>query len=268
MGFPPRWLRMLSTLHMNTRARFVVNHELSSWRDLKGGIRQGCPTAPYLFICVLEALHWAIERHADWTGVEVPSLDHRLRSDRYVDDTALYVANDAEQQVAELPNFSKSVALNRHPQVPEVETQICFLREGEPTRYLGVQVGLNVDEATRWAIYYGQLATRLAMATKIRRKFLNERDWLAQSLFQNSRTYCATTGPVEAQWTKSRDSSTALCGAVESTEADERVYGRLVYTNGVTPSKERSPPLTPTLSLPRDRDGRRQWFDSPETNKR
>ncbi|DAZ93845.1 TPA: hypothetical protein N0F65_002176, partial [Lagenidium giganteum] len=64
------------------------------------------------------------------------------------------------------PNFTKSVALKLHPSATTEFQRIAFRLPTEPTRYLGIQVGLRVEESAKWDIYLHQLVTRLALASR------------------------------------------------------------------------------------------------------
>ncbi|CAI5940392.1 unnamed protein product [Closterium sp. NIES-65] len=56
MGFPERFVGWVEGLHRETKTRLLVNGWLGEAVDVKSGVRQGCPLAPYLFLCAVEPL--------------------------------------------------------------------------------------------------------------------------------------------------------------------------------------------------------------------
>ncbi|CAI5482211.1 unnamed protein product [Closterium sp. Yama58-4] len=62
MGFPERFVGWVEGLHKDTRTRLLINGWLGDAVDVKSGVRQGCPLAPYLFLCAVEPLAQEAER--------------------------------------------------------------------------------------------------------------------------------------------------------------------------------------------------------------
>ncbi|CAI5468614.1 unnamed protein product [Closterium sp. Yama58-4] len=56
LGFPPRFVRWIEALHSDVHTRLCVNGWVGEKIEMKKGVRQGCPLAPYLFLCAVEPL--------------------------------------------------------------------------------------------------------------------------------------------------------------------------------------------------------------------
>ncbi|KAF1318320.1 reverse transcriptase, partial [Globisporangium splendens] len=137
LGFPEVSVRLVISLHANTRSHFQVNGFLSTHIKVACGIRQGCPSAPHLFILALELLYKKVEADPELNGVQV--TDHSetgtVKVCGYADDTTIYVqtANDIPRVLAILDGFGaasglkvnvhkKRVFLNANLQLARVKT--------------------------------------------------------------------------------------------------------------------------------------------------
>ena len=77
MNFPQAILDLISLLYTDAEALVVINDELGKQFRTHGGVRQGCPLSPYLFIIVLELM--AIEMRDDETIKGVKIAAARIR---------------------------------------------------------------------------------------------------------------------------------------------------------------------------------------------
>ena len=77
MNFPQTIIDLISLLYTDAEAIVVINDELGQRFSTHGGVRQGCPLSPYLFIIVLELM--ALEMKDDETieGVKIAAARTR-----------------------------------------------------------------------------------------------------------------------------------------------------------------------------------------------
>ncbi|CAI5976625.1 unnamed protein product [Closterium sp. NIES-65] len=62
MGFPEEFVGWTKGLHTQAGTQLLINGWLGDRVDMERGVRQGCPLAPYLFICAAEPLSQEIKR--------------------------------------------------------------------------------------------------------------------------------------------------------------------------------------------------------------
>ena len=88
MNFGEDMLNMIETMYEDVEARVEVNGEMSDVMKTGGGVRQGCPLSPYLFICVLELLAISIRQNEGIVGTRTGVS---TKFSLFADDSALYV---------------------------------------------------------------------------------------------------------------------------------------------------------------------------------
>ena len=143
LGVAGPFLAVVRLLLSGTRARAVVNGALSAFQPFTAGVRQGCPLAPLLYLCVGEALHrWLASRDV---GVQ---LGGRLwTAFQYADDTEVLLAG--EQQAAAFVSAMDVFAAASGQRLHLGKTRVLrvgYPRRGSPPVTLG---GLTVvREAT------------------------------------------------------------------------------------------------------------------------
>ena len=149
--------------------RIVVNGRLSPLVTLKCGVAQGDPLSCLLYILCDESKHIMLRAHAELNGIPLPARHGRgsrsAVSSGFADDTAVYMTTMHEMGIVQSildafclisgqkVNWGKCMALALGPastERPPGGTPFEFLREGEPERYLGAQVGSKLDLAFMW----------------------------------------------------------------------------------------------------------------------
>ncbi|CAI7875973.1 unnamed protein product [Closterium sp. NIES-54] len=100
MGFPTRFIGWVKGLHQNTRTNLIVNGWLGKAVEVISGVRQGCPLAPYLFLCAVEPLAQKVEKRK--IGITLTScVGQRLCYVSYADDTTLLLQGKRQITKAE-----------------------------------------------------------------------------------------------------------------------------------------------------------------------
>ncbi|CAI5471443.1 unnamed protein product [Closterium sp. Yama58-4] len=116
LGLPTSFIHWVRLMHSNTCTRISVNNMLGPTFPVRTGVRQGCPLAPLLFVCVMEIFH-------RYTSLFLPgfALSHAQRRLMacYADDVTLFLTSDTELGLAvvllgvfgsvsgEIPNWRK-----------------------------------------------------------------------------------------------------------------------------------------------------------------
>ncbi|CAI5473992.1 unnamed protein product [Closterium sp. Yama58-4] len=109
MGFPERYVGWIEGLHENTTTKLLVNGWLGDGLNEASGVRQGCPLAPYLFLCAVEPLAQEVEKEKLGHSKEGQQLGYL----GYADDTTLILQGKEQIVKAEeiLDKFEKVAGL-------------------------------------------------------------------------------------------------------------------------------------------------------------
>ncbi|CAI5477431.1 unnamed protein product [Closterium sp. Yama58-4] len=136
MGFPERFVGWVKGLHEGTTTKLLINGWLGEGVDVVSGVRQGCPLAPYLFLCAVEPLALEVERRE--LGLEKDG--HRLGYLGYADDTTLVLQGEAQISQAE-------EILDRFERVSGLATN----KEKSVVLPLGANIGATGGGSFKWA---------------------------------------------------------------------------------------------------------------------
>ncbi|CAI5469664.1 unnamed protein product [Closterium sp. Yama58-4] len=161
-GFPPRFVRWIEALHSDVHTRLCVNGWVGEEIEMKKGVRQGCPLAPYLFLCAVEPLSRLAEERG--LGIGEGSCD-RLSYVGYADDTTLLLEGEQQlknagvllQEYAEVSglkvNMGKSAVLpigrNVGQQAPG-DMEYKWVGANEVERLLGVWISPGGEVEATW----------------------------------------------------------------------------------------------------------------------
>ncbi|CAI5462501.1 unnamed protein product [Closterium sp. Yama58-4] len=99
MGFSEKFTRWVKGLHDGAATRVLLNGWIGERVEMDKGVRQGCPLAPYLFLCAVEPLCQEIERRK--LGVRKRGVKGSLDYIGYADDTTLVLKGKEQVVVAE-----------------------------------------------------------------------------------------------------------------------------------------------------------------------
>ncbi|CAI5929535.1 unnamed protein product [Closterium sp. NIES-65] len=162
MGFPEEYVNWTKGLHDQSGTQLLINGWLGERVGMERGVRQGCPLAPYLFICAAEPLSQEIKRRR--LGVWKRGIGD-VAYLGYADDTTV-VLNRKEQvgracelleEFGELSglkvNKDKTVVvpLGKNQDVPPpADAPYPWAGKNEPQRLLGVWITPGGDPTPSW----------------------------------------------------------------------------------------------------------------------
>jgi hypothetical protein len=95
MGLPELFIRMVRMLFQDASAVVSLNGEITASFEIRRGVRQGCPLAPYLFLLIGEILHLAT-----CIAIQAGELYGILLPDRQTQQTLLQYADDTTYSLA------------------------------------------------------------------------------------------------------------------------------------------------------------------------
>ena len=90
LNIPEKIIRVLESFYVEPKFRIKDRQGYSTYRRQNAGIRQGCPLAPYLFICLMTVIFMDIHTELDHkiTGKSI-EICNNLWELLYADDTVL-----------------------------------------------------------------------------------------------------------------------------------------------------------------------------------
>lgn len=158
LGFADQWIALIMKCISTVSYQVILNGQLLEPIVPSGGLRQGCPLSPYLFLVVTEGLTALIHREENegrCSGCRIvpacPSITHTLfaddcllfmkitnRSTEYTRDTLAQYEQESGQHI----NIQKSSAFFSPNTTLQARQKVCTilgLRESyNPPRYLGI----------------------------------------------------------------------------------------------------------------------------------
>ncbi|CAI5484179.1 unnamed protein product [Closterium sp. Yama58-4] len=163
MGFPEKFVRWVRGLHDGAPTRMLLNGWVGERVAMDKGVRQGCPLAPYLFLCAVEPLCQEIGRRN--LGVRKRGVKGELAYIGYADDTTLVLkgkeqvatASKLLDDFAELSglrvNSSKTTLMplgkNRRRLLP-IESPFTWVDKDKSERLLGIWITSGGSPGLAW----------------------------------------------------------------------------------------------------------------------
>ena len=97
-------------LYTKIKAKIMVNGYFSVVIEILRSVRQGCPIAPLLYICVIESLLVSIRNNSNIQGIPSPSSNDIFLNSDFADDTNFFVRNieSAKVIIEEFEKFGKA----------------------------------------------------------------------------------------------------------------------------------------------------------------
>jgi hypothetical protein len=180
-GYPPRFIELVRKLHEKTRARFLVNGELSEEFDIISGIRQGCPLAPLLFLIAAETLKYALAAAPAIEGISLRG-DHGTHIhtlSAFVDDSAVFLRDCAmiNQLEEVLRRFGDVSGLRAQPHKSHAIVldasygdltlgSFPIVKRGATVPYLGVEIGMADLDSVNWERRLQKIEKRLGATSQ------------------------------------------------------------------------------------------------------
>ncbi|CAI6004293.1 unnamed protein product [Closterium sp. NIES-65] len=112
IGLPSSFIKWVKIMHSGTITRISVNNLCGPPIPVQTGVKQGCPLAPLLFLCVIEVFH----RYSSCflPGFPISRTQKRLLA-CYADDVKIFLNSDEELRVAAHALLSFASVSGEHP---------------------------------------------------------------------------------------------------------------------------------------------------------
>lgn len=111
MNLGEEFISWVKILYNNVNSRIKVNGFLSEPLEQNGGVRQGCPLSPLLYVLFIEPLVEMLRNEKQIEGVHIPGgWGEKVKVAQYADDTTVFLSTDRglEKTVAILENYCKA----------------------------------------------------------------------------------------------------------------------------------------------------------------
>ena len=92
-GFGPNFQKWIKILYKDIKSKIIVNGFLSQPININRSVRQGCPIAPLLYVCVIETLLINIRNNNLITGLNSPCCNGKLLDSAFADETNFFIKN-------------------------------------------------------------------------------------------------------------------------------------------------------------------------------
>ncbi|KAJ0601850.1 putative RNA-directed DNA polymerase [Helianthus annuus] len=182
MGFPNKWVDWVMATVTTAKASVLVNGSPTQEFVCHRGLRQGDPLSPFLFVIAMEALSGVIKKAVSsglFHGIQCTSQGPVLSHFLYADD-AIFLGEWTELNARNINrvmrcfylasglkvNLGKSSVYGVGANEEEVNTMAGILRcrRGSfPFKYLGLQVGANMNLARNWRPVVDTFKSRLSV---------------------------------------------------------------------------------------------------------
>ncbi len=148
-GFGDLFIKTVKTLYAHGNSSIKLKYGTSPRFDLQGGIHQGCPISPYLFILTTQLLANHI-KNSNLQGISV--MGREIIITHLADDTTLFLKNSDQIPLAlntiKLFSNASGLLLNVHkcelmPVKQLSVSSICNVQVKETITYLGIVISKN-----------------------------------------------------------------------------------------------------------------------------
>ena len=120
MNYGENILKLIKLLYTGSQATIITNEMKGENFKTKGGVKQGCPLSPYLFIIALELMAIEIRKEKAIKGIELAnrnehlnSVSNKNRQPDNINDRISLIADDSSTIITDINQISV-VRENRH----------------------------------------------------------------------------------------------------------------------------------------------------------
>ena len=167
MNYGDYFLNLVRILYTDAAAVVMVNGEMADSFMTGGGVRQGCPLSPYLFIAVLELMAIALREDENYDGITEPDSNETDKVSLFADDSSMFILKTTQILATRktIHKFEKATGARLHDGKTkimklgqtrqenktreEIGTEFEIMLDDEIERYLGEMIGNSVKDTDR-----------------------------------------------------------------------------------------------------------------------
>ncbi|KAK1422577.1 hypothetical protein QVD17_17860 [Tagetes erecta] len=182
MNFPKRWRSWVMGILKSSKASVLINGSPTKEFYYSRGVRQGDPLSPFIFLVVMEAFNWVMNKASSiglFRGIQLPNNGPKLSHFLFADDVIIlgewsksnfmnlirilrcfHLASGLEV------NSNKSSLLGINIQTNLVESLASCVHckvSSLPFSYLGIPVGANMNKIKNWDPVIDSFKSRLSL---------------------------------------------------------------------------------------------------------
>lgn len=207
MGFSSKWCDWIKGICVSSRAAVLVNGSPTFEFQCEKGLRQGDPLSPFLFLIVMEALSWILDKARDvgvFKGIRLANNEMDMSHLLYADD-ALIMGEWSYDNIKNIARILRifylcsGLRINLHKSNiygvcttdGELDNMLEYLgckRGSFPFTYLGIQVGAKMTRVKSWDPVVDTIRNRLA-SWKVRHLSIGGRVTLLKSVLESLPVY-------------------------------------------------------------------------------
>ncbi|GJS26592.1 putative RNA-directed DNA polymerase, eukaryota, reverse transcriptase zinc-binding domain protein [Tanacetum coccineum] len=158
LGFGSNWRSWIRACLHSPRASILINGSPNSEFSIKRGLRQGDPLSPFLFILVMEGLHYAMSNAinnviitTDWNSGDLDNIIRVLH--------VFYLASGLKINIHKSNIFGIGVP---NSDVVDMARRTGCASEIFPFTYLGLPIGSNMNLVSSWQFLIDRFHTKLS----------------------------------------------------------------------------------------------------------
>lgn len=167
MNYGDYFMNLIRILYTDATAIVMVNGEMADSFVTGGGVRQGCPLSPYLFIAVLELMAIALREDENYEGITEPDSKEVDKVSLFADDSGMFIHKTRQIRATRntIRKFEKATGARLHDGKTkimkmgqtrqenktreEIGTEFAIMLDDEIERYLGEMIGNSVKDTDR-----------------------------------------------------------------------------------------------------------------------